>query len=327
MDTIPPFANYANTWLAVARTRYRPNTVAGYACVLRLHVLPHLGTRPLDAVTRQDVRSVLERMLRAGHSPFMARMVQTTISSLLASAMEDGLVKDNAAHGAGKRLGLRRGVREAGAMRADQLARFLAAAAEVAPPYVPLFVLLARSAMRIGEALALSVADVDLAARTARLVRTYHGSGNFGPLKSGRARTVMLSRQAAGAVARQIAIARPPERWLFASPYLTSRLPYAPAQVQKIFKKVLRVGNLPVHFTPHSLRHTAASLLLSRGEPPQLVQQLLGHQDISTTVSIYGSHFPCQRHEAVDQLDDLKGGSDGPAAARPAAPRLLPPRV
>jgi integrase len=45
-------------------------------------------------------------------------------------------------------------------------------------------------------------------------------------------------------------------------------------------------ANVPA-LTPHALRHTAASLLLSAGVPAKVVSERLGHSSISITLDIY----------------------------------------
>ena len=69
-----------------------------------------------------------------------------------------------------------------------------------------------------------------------------------------------------------------------------------------MFKALQRAG-LPVHFSPHSLRHTFAAILLREGVgvPIQYVQKQLRHASISMTVDTYGRWLPQQgRH--VDTL-------------------------
>jgi integrase len=52
----------------------------------------------------------------------------------------------------------------------------------------------------------------------------------------------------------------------------------------------------------HCLRHSYASLLLQDGEPPQYVQQQLGHASIQTTVDTYGRWLKMGNRGAVDRL-------------------------
>jgi integrase len=47
-----------------------------------------------------------------------------------------------------------------------------------------------------------------------------------------------------------------------------------------------------MHFTPHCLRHTYASILLAEGKSSVYVQMQLGHASISLTVDTYGKWLP-----------------------------------
>jgi integrase len=49
----------------------------------------------------------------------------------------------------------------------------------------------------------------------------------------------------------------------------------------KTFKRVLKAAELPLHFTPHCLRHSFASLLRQQGVSPAYVQRQLGHASSS----------------------------------------------
>ena len=55
----------------------------------------------------------------------------------------------------------------------------------------------------------------------------------------------------------------------------------------------------------HDLRHSHASLLIHLGCPVLLVSERLGHEDVQTTLRIYGHLYPSTVPEAVKKLDDL----------------------
>lgn len=59
----------------------------------------------------------------------------------------------------------------------------------------------------------------------------------------------------------------------------------------------------------HGLRHTHATLLLAAGVHPKVVQERLGHSDISVTMSVYSHVTPTMQRDAVDRLAALFSGA------------------
>jgi integrase len=75
-----------------------------------------------------------------------------------------------------------------------------------------------------------------------------------------------------------------------------------PNHVVEEFKKILTRARLPdIRF--HVLRHSAATLLLSIGIHPKVVQELLGHTQISMTMDVYSHVLPGMQQDAMRQLD------------------------
>ncbi|RBY78778.1 hypothetical protein DQ238_12015 [Geodermatophilus sp. TF02-6] len=55
----------------------------------------------------------------------------------------------------------------------------------------------------------------------------------------------------------------------------------------------------------HTLRHSAASVLLTRGVPLKVVSEILGHSSIAITGDVYGHVAPDVAREAMDVLGDV----------------------
>ena len=80
--------------------------------------------------------------------------------------------------------------------------------------------------------------------------------------------------------------------------------PMFPANMYKDFKILLKQLDLPdIRF--HDLRHTAATLMLQQGIHPKIVQERLGHSDISMTLNTYSHVLPSMQEEAAEKLDEL----------------------
>jgi integrase len=69
------------------------------------------------------------------------------------------------------------------------------------------------------------------------------------------------------------------------------------------FKVILKKAGLS-GFTFHSLRHTCATLLLSRNVNPKIVSEMLGHSSIAITLDTYSHVLPTMQESAIRALED-----------------------
>ena len=84
----------------------------------------------------------------------------------------------------------------------------------------------------------------------------------------------------------------------------------APIETQNVanryFKPLLKRAGLP-DIRWHDLLHTCATLLLSRGTHPKLVQHLLGHASIQLTLDRYSHWIPSMGRHAAEGMDEALG--------------------
>jgi integrase len=69
------------------------------------------------------------------------------------------------------------------------------------------------------------------------------------------------------------------------------------------FGTLLKRAGLP-HIRFHDLRHSAATILLGMGVHPKVVQELLGHNQISMTMYTYSHVLPTMQAKAMSKLND-----------------------
>jgi integrase len=70
------------------------------------------------------------------------------------------------------------------------------------------------------------------------------------------------------------------------------------------FKPLLNKAGLPHTIRFHDLRHTCATLLLSRNVNPKVVSEMLGHSSIAVTLDTYSHVLPTMQESAVRALED-----------------------
>src|SRR5262249_6720789 len=142
-----------------------------YATVYRLHLAPLLGPRKVRTLTRGQVKAHLIEKKTGGQSPESVRLMRAVLGAMLNAAIDDQVISSNPAARLGAALGLSRqqsDTDEIKAMTPEQLSGFLAA---VPTTWQPIFHTLAKTGMRLGEALGLQWADVDLEGATCRIKR------------------------------------------------------------------------------------------------------------------------------------------------------------
>jgi integrase len=72
---------------------------------------------------------------------------------------------------------------------------------------------------------------------------------------------------------------------------------------QATFLPVRARAGLSSRFRVHDLRHTAASLMIQAGYPPKMLQEIMGHASITTTLDLYGHLYPGDMDRYADRLD------------------------
>jgi integrase len=192
-----------------------------------------------------------------------------------------------------------------------ELTEFLGMALEIAPFHYPLFLLLARTGMRVGEAIALKWSDLDFEQRLITVRRNINKFGNADTPKTAKVRRVDMSRQLKDALLKLHRLRKVEKlkngwdslpEWVFINS-VGNHLDKNNLR-NRVFHKIRKEAKLR-SFRIHDLRHTYASFLIQAGESLAYVRDQLGHHSIQVTVDIYGHLVPGGNKEAVDRLDDL----------------------
>ena len=137
----PTFGEYSKKWLAFINVNRRESTYERYSQVLRDHVLPALRKKPLDSISRGEIRDLLMEKAKK----LDVSVIRDVISGVLGFAVDDELIKSNPITGITKKLGLNKNKSaDVDPLSERELNLFLEKCEEVAADYYPFFFTAAR---------------------------------------------------------------------------------------------------------------------------------------------------------------------------------------
>jgi integrase len=304
--------DYLRRWLEDSvKDTVRGTTFERYEQNCRKHIIPTLGRVKLKDLTPAHVRGLYKEKLHS-LSPRSVRYIHVTLHKALKQAMHDGLIPRNVTE-AVKPPQIQR--EEMRPLTPEQAKTLLETVRDEDDRLEALYVMAITTGLRQGELLGLKWDDVDLEAGTLQVRRTLT-TAKGGPVLSapktkGSRRTVKLSQMALGALRRHLdrqlgeEIDRAGSLWrenglIFASEvgepldrrYITTHQ----------FKPLLKRAGLPeIRF--HDLRHTCATLLLSKNVNPKVVSEMLGHASIAITLDTYSHVLPDMQDSATAAMD------------------------
>ncbi|MDH3027031.1 tyrosine-type recombinase/integrase [Gordonia alkanivorans] len=267
----------------------------------RTHVEPKWATREVGSVKPSQVRSWVTELEAAGAGVATVENALGVLRGVLALAVEDRLLPSNPAAGVKP------------PRRVPRQHRFLthqqvAALAKECGRDGTVVLFLAYTGLRVGEAAALRLADVDFLRRRVSVTRSVSEVRGHGLVwsatKTYESRSVPfpaflaepLSRLAAGRGRDELLFGRGQEEPLRVGNW--RRRVYTPA-----VKRCRENDATFPQLTVHDLRGTAASLAVSAGANVKAVQTLLGHASAAVTLDTYASLFPDDLEAVADALD------------------------
>jgi integrase len=301
---------YLDSWLkGSVRGSVRQSTFDRYEIAVRVHIKPALGRLKLKKLNPAHLASFYQDRLAAGFASASVNKLHVTLHKALDQAVKWNLIPCNVAEVV---TAPRPAPPEMQTLSASETRKLLEAAH--GDKLEALYVLAVTTGMRQGELLALKWRDVDLENATVSVRRTLTKSGGrllLGEPKTKKSRrTINLTEAAARALRQHLACQIEhmqrlgdlyrDEGLVFASEVGT---PINPSNLRRrSLAALLKRAELPrIRF--HDLRHTCATLLLSRNVHPKYVQELLGHANIAITLDTYSHVLPSMADEARKAME------------------------
>ncbi len=302
------FCDFAREWLDSYALNVKTSSVR-----IRRHQISLmcelLGQLPLRSITPKIYQSALDSLTKSGFATNTISGAHTAARMMFKRALEFQVMREDPSRFARPPRRQSRSIQQIEKVPAylekDQLQLFLTAAHKdgLAGDYA-LFMLLAYTGMRIGEALALTWQDLDFEESTVSISKTLYTPDNraenyelLSPKTMAGYRVIDIPGEVIAALRswrKEYALEK--MRWadVWHSDYdfvfpATYRHGYPRTQksIQVRINRLMKQTGIPVRLTPHVFRHTHISLLAAAGVPLHEIMDRVGQTDDETTKKVY----------------------------------------
>ncbi len=248
--------------------RQKPSGIAAKKTIIRVHLLPLLGSKRLDGITTEDAQRL--KVALGARSAKTVNNVLTVLNVILKKALEWNVIERMPCT-----IHLLKTPKPSACFHDfDEFSRLVEAAERLDSLGYLIVLLGGEAGLRCGEMMALERGDVDLQKRQLCIQRS-EWKGHVTMPKGGRLRYVPLTRRLTEALRESRHLRGPRILCDAQGQPLTQKI------VQGLVRRVAKRANVKPGV--HILRHTFCSHLAMRGAPARAIQELAGHQDLGTT--------------------------------------------
>lgn len=277
--------------------RLKERTEINKRYMIEAKVLPFFGKLKMNEVKAADILKWQNQMMSLGYKDTYLRMLQNQVTALFNHAERYYELKNNPCKKIEK-MG-RSNARELYFWTKAEFDVFIDTFSDKEEIYCVMYKLLFWSGCRVGEALALTLEDLNFNAMTISISKTYYR----------RNKKDYITRPKTESSNRTITI---PE-------FLMEELKKYTEQIfgltgkdrifqitdtairKKMKRKVEKYGMKRIRI--HDLRHSHIAFLIEKGVQPLAIAERAGHESINTTMNIYGHLYPNKQRQIADMLE------------------------
>lgn len=314
-------AQWLKEWLTVYKMPHiRPKTYEQYESAIRVHIIPYVGEIKLQHLQARQIQEMYSSLTKKGLSPRSIYLVHLVLRMALDQAQKERYITVNPV-----KLTDPPKVKKktAQVMSIEEQNAFLEALK--GERLAPVFLFLITTGVRRGEALGLKWSDITtdkdgtLIANIRRsVVRAKDPTGKvktkilIQDTKTEKSKRQIPVSEFMAEVLRKHKVRQNEERLMAGPEWQNTDFVFCtkfggvmePGVLYREFRRILKKAKLE-NIKIHTLRHTFATRLLELGEHPRVVQELLGHEDITTTLNTYSHVAPEIKKRAAEKIDEL----------------------
>jgi integrase len=301
-------------WLdKYARLALKRSTWTVYENLLKVHIIPELGNHALDRISSRDIADVIVKKVNSGLRSQTVKNIKNCLSSILQYAYSpDGYIDSNPARGIiVPKPENEKPARKPNPYSWDERRVVESAFSEHYPEYYPLVLTAFRTGLRMGELLALQWKDIDFLGRLILVTRNIAAGKVTTPKSHSGVRQVRMTKQLCDELKGLLTMRKEQKlrkgwkevpEWIFCNER-GNFLNYNNF-LNRIWNRAMEKTGLRRR-TPHDMRHTYATLRLSKGDSLAEVSKEMGHSSSDITYRTYYTWLPRESRTDIDELDDF----------------------
>jgi len=293
-------------------------TQESYRSIIHRHLMPSLGSIPLNQLRPQQLQNYYAHALANGRIDKKGGLSARSVlyhHRILSEALSHGVKMGVVARNVADLVDPPRPVRlKMATLTPKEIGRFLDVAQETS--YYVFFSTLLYTGLRRGELLALRWRNIDLDKASLYVVETAYKLGNgqyfIKETKTPHSRRAVSLHPSLVALMSeyrsdqellriQLGVILNDDDFVFIRPDGT---PLNPNAVTLAFKRIICKAGL-IHIRLHDLRHTHATLMLKAGIHPKVVSERLGHASIGITLDTYSHVLPGLQEAAAERFEKM----------------------
>lgn len=323
---VPTFKQYVKGWTdsgsqtqtgwldKYARLGLKRSTCLSYESLLETHLLPEFGGKPINQISSRMIGDFIVKKFKHGLRSQTIKNMKNCFSSVLRYACKpDGYMDSNPARGViVPKPEDEKPVREPDPFSWKDRQIMEDCFRKHFPAYYPLVLTGFRTGLRIGELIALQWGDIDFEHRLIHVTRNITRGKVTTPKSLSGVRFVRMTTQ----LVNELTVLRQNRReeklrrgwtempeWVFCNSK-GNYLQYSHF-VNRIWNKGMEKSKLRRR-TPHDMRHTYATLRLSKGDSLAEVSKEMGHGSTGITYRTYYKWLPKESRSNIDELDNVQ---------------------
>lgn len=292
------FEDFLNIYYDDIRPRIRENIMRTKKYIIDLKILPYFANKTMNEIKPSDIRKWQNELMAKGYSDTYLRTVNNQLTAIFNFATKYHDLKNNPCTKAGS-IG-KNHADEMNFWTKEEFAKFIDAVMDKHCSYMG-FKLLFWTGLRIGELLALTIADISFEEKTLTISKSYQRLGKkdvITPPKTPKSnRTIAIPEFILADLTNYI-------NSMYCTESSDRLFPCTKHFFEKEMQRGVKISGVK-RIRLHDLRHSHCALLFEMGIPVLEVAERLGHERIETTLQTYAHLYPNKQKHISEKLDQI----------------------